>query len=169
MDTTTEKPAKPRRRWLRFRLRILLIVVMVLSVPLGWVGWRLQQVRREQATITWVEKMGGRVYFFSAPYYHQQVSASANRLLRISASEYRLLNSSLFNPYAYKRSWWEKTTAKWFGERVEGVILGKKQVSDLSPLAKLKNLKDLHLDNTQVSDLSPLAPLQASSRQQTGE
>jgi hypothetical protein len=67
MDADTEKTAKPRRRWLRFSLRTLLIVVTVLSVPLGWIGWRLEQVRREQATITSIEKMGGTVLFRSDP------------------------------------------------------------------------------------------------------
>ncbi len=37
--------------------------------------------------------------------------------------------------------------------------LSNTQVSDLSPLAELKNLEWLTLDNTQVSDLSPLAEL----------
>ena len=65
MDADTEKPAKPRRRWFRFSLRTLLIVVTVLSVPLGWIGWRLGQVRTEQATFTSIEKLGETVLFRS--------------------------------------------------------------------------------------------------------
>jgi Leucine-rich repeat (LRR) protein len=57
------------------------------------------------------------------------------------------------------RSWWEKTTNKWFGGRVGGVQFTDTQVSDLSPLSELKNLRYLLLSNTQVSDLSPLAEL----------
>ncbi len=128
MDASTKKTAKLRRRWFRFRLRTLLIVVTVLSVSLGWVSWRLQQVGRERATIAWVVEMGGRVVY-----------------------------QSNFN--FDKRSWWEKTTYKWFGERVVDVNLHNKQVSDLLPLAELKNLEGLMLGNTQVSDLSPLAEL----------
>jgi hypothetical protein len=121
----SSEDAKPRRHWFRFSMRTLLIVVTVSSIPLGWVGWRLQQVRREQTMIAWVEQMDGRVDF----------------------------------DYRNDKSWWEETTDKWFGERVRGVYLHNKQMSDLSPLAKLKNLENLHLDDTQVSDLSPLAEL----------
>jgi len=122
MDPGTEETAKPRRRWLRFSLRTL-IMVTVLAVPLGWVGWKLGQVRSERATITWVEEMGGNVIFH----------------------------------YENDKSWWEESTDKLFGERVRWVNLINTQVSDLSPLAELKNLKILTLNNTQVSDLSPLA------------
>ncbi len=45
----------------------MLIVVIILSVPLGWIGWRLGQVRTEQATLTWIEKLGGTVLFRSDP------------------------------------------------------------------------------------------------------
>ncbi len=131
MDADTEKTAKPRRRGLRFSLWTLLIVVTVLAVPFGWVGWRLGQARREQATITWVEEMGGNVSFLS----------------RIA------------KPNFAKRSWWEKSTDKWFGERVWGVMFHNTQVSDLSPLVELKNLRGLGFSSTQVSDLSPLAEL----------
>ena len=137
MDADTEKTAKPRRRWFRFSLRTLLIVVTVLAVPLGWVGRKMGQVRRERATITWVEDMGGRVYYRSRLYRTYE-----GRLYRTD-----------------ERSWWEKSTDKWFGERVRVARLGNTQVSDLSPLVELKGLKWLYLDNTSVSDLSPLAEL----------
>ena len=144
MDAITEKTAKPRRRWLRFSLRTLLIVVTVLSVPLGWVGWEMGQVRRERATIAWVEEMGGYVSFHT----EEDPFGGANR----------------FRSGADKRSWWEESTDKWFGKRVRWVRLNYTKVSDLSPLAELKNLNQLVLNNTQVSDLSPLVELKGLER-----
>jgi len=118
---------KPRRRWYQFSLRTLLIVVTLSAVPLGWVGWKVEQGRRQRAVIAWVEKMVGVVGFEDAE----------------------------------EKSWWNEWENNWFGERVRWVNLGDSQVSDISPLAKLKNLKDLSLGRTRVSDLSPLAKLKS--------
>ncbi len=41
--------AKPeRRRWLQFRLRTLLIAVLVLSLPLSWFAMRMERARRQR-------------------------------------------------------------------------------------------------------------------------
>jgi hypothetical protein len=61
-DNTNPKTTKPRR-WFRFRLRTLLIMVTLLSAPLGWVGWELDQRRREKAVVAWIGEMGGGVNF----------------------------------------------------------------------------------------------------------
>ena len=36
---------KPKRRWFRFSLRTLLVVVFVVSIPLAWVAYQLNWVR----------------------------------------------------------------------------------------------------------------------------
>ena len=46
---------------------------------------------------------------------------------------------------------------QWIGGRVIGVHLDRTPVSDLTPLAGLKNLRTLRLFGTPVSDLTPLA------------
>ncbi len=51
MDANTIKPAKPRRRWLRFSLRSLLIVMTALAVLLGYYAWRMDQRERAIAVI----------------------------------------------------------------------------------------------------------------------
>jgi hypothetical protein len=127
IETHNTNPVKTKpRRWFRFRLGTLLVMVTLLSVPLGWAGWELDQRRSEKATIAWVQEMRGEVYF---------------------------------HPFIDERSWWAKTKDEWFGERVLNVYLDNTQVSNLSPLLDLKNLKYVTLKNTNVSDLSPLGEL----------
>ncbi len=121
MATITETPAKPRRRWLRFSLRTLLILVTVSGAVLGWVGWELEQVRKEKEVIAWVIEMGGEIG------YRQELS------------------------FFSKDSW--------FGVRVTEADIYGRRTSNLSMLAKLKNLETLNLCGTKASDLSPLSEL----------
>ncbi len=50
---------KPKRRWYQFRLRSLLIVVTLLTVPLGYVGWQAKIVRERKALLQLVVESGG--------------------------------------------------------------------------------------------------------------
>lgn len=61
----TIETTKPRR-WFRFRLRTLLVMVTLLSIPLGWVSWELDQRRKEKVVTAWVEEIGGVVQFIES-------------------------------------------------------------------------------------------------------
>jgi len=54
---------KPKRRWHQFSLRTLLIAVLVLSLPLGWIGWELEKTRREHVVVDRIEELGGVVEY----------------------------------------------------------------------------------------------------------
>ena len=58
----TTKPPQ-RRRWFQFRLRTLLIAILVLSLPLSWFGARLQKARRQREAVEAIERLGGRVMY----------------------------------------------------------------------------------------------------------
>ena len=71
MTSTTEKP-KPKRRWHQFSLRTLLIVFVISTVAVGWIGGRVRQARlnRERAdtsekttkkAVAAIERLGGTV------------------------------------------------------------------------------------------------------------
>lgn len=51
---------RPRRRFLQFRLRTLLVIVLLLAAPLGWVTNRR---RKQDQAIATIESLGGRVEF----------------------------------------------------------------------------------------------------------
>jgi hypothetical protein len=38
---------KPKRRWFRFSLRIAFVALTIISLPMGWLGYQLNLIRRE--------------------------------------------------------------------------------------------------------------------------
>ena len=52
--------AKPRRRWLQFSLRTLLVFILGLSVACAW---KFEKVRRQREVVAWVLNSGGRVMY----------------------------------------------------------------------------------------------------------
>jgi Leucine-rich repeat (LRR) protein len=151
-ETYNTNPIKTKsRRWFRFRLRTLLVMVTLLSVPLGWVGWELDQRRREKATIDWVEKMGGQVDFLSSfpiderSWWEQTKDKwFGEKVLFVNLNDTQLSDLSPLSEL----------------KNLELLYLDDTQVSDLSPLAELKNIGTLDLSGTKVSNLSPLAELE---------
>ena len=61
----TEKSPK-RRRWLQFRLRTLLIAVLVLSVPLSWFAVKMEKARRQREAVEVFRKLGYTLYDWEA-------------------------------------------------------------------------------------------------------
>ena len=49
-DVTTTAPIspKPRRPWLQFRLRTMLVIVLVFGCGMGWFAYKLKQARRQR-------------------------------------------------------------------------------------------------------------------------
>jgi hypothetical protein len=54
-NLSTAKPWKPRRRWYQFRLRTLLIVVVVVAIPCAYVAREAKIVAERRA---WLEAHG---------------------------------------------------------------------------------------------------------------
>ena len=59
MSTASVPPGpKPRRR-LQFSLRTLMVLVVIVSLPLGWLACRLNQAREQRAVIDAIHALGG--------------------------------------------------------------------------------------------------------------
>ncbi len=64
---------RPRRRWLRFSLRTMLLLVTALSV---WLGVKVNQARRQKEAVTALRELGATIY-----YAHQRSDANPREFL----------------------------------------------------------------------------------------
>ena len=151
------KTTKPRR-WFRFRLRTLLVMITLLSVPLGWVGWELDQRRREQATIVWVEEMGGSVGYDYEDATNNSTPPGPAWLREIVGidflSDVDQVNCSGVTALVDVSHLDTLTELRW-------LFLDRTSVRNLTPLATLKNLAYLSLYETPISE-EDLAKLNAA-------
>ena len=61
MSTTAPTTPKPRRRWLQFSLRTLMVLMLVLGCGLSWLAREVQQARAQREAAKAIGKLGGRV------------------------------------------------------------------------------------------------------------
>ena len=59
MTTATTTTSKPRRRWLQFSLRTMLVLMLVLGVAFGWFAYKVEQARAQREAVEAIEKLGG--------------------------------------------------------------------------------------------------------------
>jgi hypothetical protein len=62
----------PKHPCFQFRLRTLMIVVALLAVPLGYVGWQAKVVRERKETAAEVESLGGMVFRASSIWFGEE-------------------------------------------------------------------------------------------------
>lgn len=60
MSVMDDKPKIKRRRWFQFSLQTMFVLVMLVSIPLAWVGYSLSWIRQRHEALT-----SRRVYDFS--------------------------------------------------------------------------------------------------------
>jgi hypothetical protein len=152
--------AQPRRRWFprSFGMRTLLVLIIVLALPLGWIAKERRQSAYELDLAEQLRKQSFSDIQFAGPYDTKDLSGK--------------------NPPPV---WWHKSARQLLGERVfllgsaraelndlgplaectnlQGLEATSAAIHDLAPLSTLLSLKVLYLDHTQIQDLTPLAGL----------
>ena len=59
MTTTAPTTTIPLRRWLRFSLRTLIVLMLVFGAGLGWFARQVQKTRAQREAAKAIEKLGG--------------------------------------------------------------------------------------------------------------
>ncbi len=52
-----------KRRWLQYRLRTLLIAVLLLALPLSWIAMRMEKARRQREAVETIAELHGMVWY----------------------------------------------------------------------------------------------------------
>ena len=129
--------APKRRRWFQFRLRTLLIAVLVLSLPLSWLTWEIEKMKRQRKIGAIIEGAGAVVSYEDAePSVLQRIREFLGDDSVDIVVTAVLVNEEFVNEEG------EVVNAGWdeFGD------------DEATYLRELPNLKILSLRNTQVSD-----------------
>jgi hypothetical protein len=124
---------KPKRRWYQFRMRTLLVFVLLLSVPLSWFAWKLQKARRQREAVEAIVEAGGYVY------YDFQIDETGAEITGAQPTA---------------PVWLRKSLGDDFFRAVTTVDLSGTQVTNtgLECLRGLNNLKELYLGGNLVTD-----------------
>lgn len=126
-----------RPRWLQFRLRTLLIAVLVLSLPLSWFGMSLEKARRQRKAVMRIEELGGGVVYDWECNLNPFFEPSPTRLRTWLGNDFfdKVVMVILYGPQV------DDTELKYFADLtdLEELIFYETDVTD----AGLENLKGL--------------------------
>lgn len=138
-----------RRRWYQYRLRTLLVFVLLASIGLSWFGVKLNQARKQREAVGAIEEFGGGV---------ERKGTAPNGLgwlQRVFGDDFfkSVVHVELSRPREFNRHVGDLTYLKGLTD-LQGLDLTDTQVSDAG-MEHLKGLTKLHilgLGGTQVSD-----------------
>ncbi|MEX2142885.1 MAG: hypothetical protein WD894_26750 [Pirellulales bacterium] len=131
----------PRRRWTRFSLRTLLILITVLSV---WLGVKVDQARRQKRAVDTLRALGAEI-----AYEHQRVTNGGfdTRIeLDVPAWARELCGDDFFQTCTGVYFWWRLSE-----DRTE-TYPHKLTDDDLKCLADLPQLEVLYIDKAPITD-----------------
>ena len=119
-------PAERRRRWFQYRLRTLVVFVLMCAIPGSWFAVRMQQAKKQREAVEAIERLLGSVWY-----------------------DYQDRDGELPGP-----TWLRDLLGDDFFARVVGVNLGSAQVTDtdLKHIITLSQLRRLDLGSKPITD-----------------
>jgi hypothetical protein len=155
-DVTTGSAPRPWRRYLRFSMRGLIVVVLLIG---GWIGWIVRSARVQRDAVAAIKRAGGTaLYDWQWHFPSRGPARNASGpwapiwlVERIGADYFQnVTNVSL------RDSGSSSALVAQIGgfDRLELLMLGGSEISDdaLRHLNGLSNLQALHLSGTDVTD-----------------
>jgi hypothetical protein len=159
---------KPRRRWLQFRLKTLLLVTAMLCVPLAWIAVRMNQKRQERAIIAELEELGREILY---DWQGKRMGGAWQYYMKPDSDEptgpiwlRRLLGDAFFSDVVYadlspRQRIPADYQGAWRNDRSRKDAAPFLKDDDLRLVATLSKLEELNLSNTDIGDIG-LAHLQ---------
>lgn len=128
----------PRRRWFRFRLGTLLVIVAISAIPLAWIAKERRQSQFEQQLGPRLRGLGFDEVVFAGPF-----------------------DSVVLLDGDKPQGWWQDLARRTLGERIIAITKinfgeAAPKLTDLTVLSTLTNLQVLHLGDAPVTDIGPL-------------
>ncbi|PQO46273.1 hypothetical protein C5Y93_09815 [Blastopirellula marina] len=165
MGDPPTSPVQRKRRWLSFSVRGLLLLILIVSVGLGFLARDLYQFRQRQAVVRRIEANGGSV---NLPFYEigDPFETSNRSDVRLSEEQRRTLYQQWVIWFAdediYKRPWGASIAhaddeplflgLEYFPELFQ-LTIGPGTLSDASmeSICRLKSLQQIRLHETQMT------------------
>lgn len=126
---------RPKRRWLRFGMRSMLLLTTVVG---SWLGWQVNRVRREREALVLSASLGGKAYF---DYQRERDPQHGYVIVPDRKSP--------------RTSWFKTTIGDEYFRSIVSIDLRGTNVTDddLKVIAALPDVVTLELSNTKVTDV----------------
>jgi hypothetical protein len=143
---------KPKRRWFRFSLRTLLLLVTLACAGFSWLASRMNEARAQRLIVQEIRQLGGKVF------YDYQIPEAVSDDVVVGDDGIRYPLSRGCPIFEVRQPpgprWLHKLLGEDFFANVIRVRLSCTEVTDadLMTLRGLHSLKSVSLEETNVSD-----------------
>jgi hypothetical protein len=147
MDVWMMEEAPKGHRWFQFRLRTLLVAILLLSLPLSWFAVWAKRAAKQRTIVTAIERHGGHVV------YEGQFASQTERswLRRVLGRDFfdEVLQVGFFGPDEGRPLQQLKELASLTALLMDSIQIDE---AELKHLGELTNVEYLSLNHAQITD-----------------